>query len=326
MSVARPVDPIEVASPVLPADGVTPVIDVAAVARAVAPSVVTITALADDVPVGVGTGVVVSDDGEIVTNAHVVERASQVRVRLPGETEPRDADIVASDAANDTALLRIDPDDVDEPLRPAVFAEPGALGVGEPVVAIGYALGLDGGPSVTAGIVSALQRTIITPDGALDGLIQTDAAISSGNSGGPLVDATGAVVGINTAVLRSDATTAANNVGFAISVDELLPMLDRMRSGQEPLAPGFFGVGLADRADGGTGALITEVTSGSPADDAGARVGDVVIAVDGRGVAGQAAFIAEIRDRVPGTDLTMTIRRGGDTIELTATLTNRPPE
>jgi S1-C subfamily serine protease len=322
-------DPISVAAPVVPGEGGVIGIgdtDVAAIARAVAPSVVTITSLDGDQPVGVGTGVVVSADGEIVTNAHVIAGASDVRVRLQGATEPRDATVIASDPANDVALIRIDPADLDEPLAPAVFAEPGSLAVGQPVVAIGYALGLDGGPSVTAGIVSALQRTIITPEGALDGLVQTDAAISSGNSGGPLVDATGAVVGINTAVLRGDSTTAANNVGFAISVDELLPLLDRLRSGAEPLEPGFFGVGLADRVDGGTGALITEVTPGTPADEAGAEVGDLVIAVDGVGVAGQAAFIAEIRDRVPGTAFEITVLRDGERRTLTATLVDRPAE
>ncbi len=133
-----------------------------------------------------------------MTNAHVVVDASKIRVRLAGETEPRDARLVAIDVGNDLALLRI----AGTGFPAARFAEPGAIGIGDEVVAIGFALDLDGQPSVTLGIVSALDRTVMSENGALDGLIQTDAAISSGNSGGPLVNAAGEVVGIDTAVLN----------------------------------------------------------------------------------------------------------------------------
>ena len=190
---------------------------VRAVAEAVGPSIVTISA---DVPAGksVGTGVVVSADGEVLTNSHVVSEATEIRVRLPGETEPIVAELVASDEGNDLSLLQIDRDD----LQPVTFADSEAVGLGDEVLAIGFALDLDGEPTVTLGIVSALDRTIITErGGALDGLIQTDAAISSGNSGGPLVDVSGRIVGINTAVARSDVVTAATNVGFAISSNEV---------------------------------------------------------------------------------------------------------
>ena len=169
--------------------------------------------------VAVGTGVVVTTDGEIVTNAHVVEGATKIRVRLAGETEPRTARLLAADEGNDLALLRIEATE----LSRATFADPTSVHLGDDVVAIGFALALDGEPSVTSGIVSATERTIITPGGnALDGLIQTDAAISSGNSGGPLVNAAGEVIGINTAVFRNDDTTAATNIGLAISVSEAL--------------------------------------------------------------------------------------------------------
>ncbi|MEO6651840.1 MAG: trypsin-like peptidase domain-containing protein, partial [Ilumatobacteraceae bacterium] len=194
-----------------------PPIDVAAVADFVAPSVVTVSADIDG-PLGtggsIGTGVITTRDGEIVTNAHVVRDATEIRVRLSGETEPRSAILLAADPGNDLALLRIAGDD----FVPATFAEPSTIRIGDEVVAIGFALDLDGDPSVTLGIVSALDRTIQTVAGALDGLVQTDAAISSGNSGGPLVNAAGQVVGINTAVARGDATVAASNIGFAISV------------------------------------------------------------------------------------------------------------
>src|SRR5690606_9883441 len=157
-------------------------------AESLAPSVVTINADVRDRGlngVSVGTGVVVTSDGEILTNAHVVDGATAIRVRLAGETEPRRAKLLAKDDFNDLALLRINAVD----LPPVTFADPDSIHLGDEVIAIGFALDLDGEPSVTTGIVSATNRTMVTPEGdALDGLVQTDAAISSGNSGGPLVN------------------------------------------------------------------------------------------------------------------------------------------
>jgi S1-C subfamily serine protease len=194
------------------------------------------------------------------------------------------------------------------------------------VVAIGFALDLDGGPSVTLGIVSALDRTLGLAEGALDGLIQTDAAISSGNSGGPLVNAAGEVVGINTAVARGDSVTAVSNVGFAISVAEALPIIESLRdqADGDRREEGFLGVGLDDRLDGGQGAIVAEVEPGTPAADAGLRVGDLVIAIDEVPLDGAVGMIAAIRDLEPGDEVTITVIRGGEPIDLTATLTTRP--
>lgn len=193
-------------------------------------------------------------------------------------------------------------------------------------MAIGFALNLDGAPSVTLGIVSALNRTIVTESGALDGLVQTDAAISSGNSGGPLVNALGQVVGINTAVARGSATTAASNIGFAISAEEALPILESLRqqAGGAPRQEGFLGVGLDDRTDGGLGALITDVRADTPADDAGIESGDIVIAIDGSPVEGVAGLIAAIRDLEPGDSTEITLRRGDRVLDLLVVLTSRP--
>ncbi|MFM9112577.1 MAG: S1C family serine protease, partial [Actinomycetota bacterium] len=180
---------------------------IAQVANVLADSVVTISSVVDDgfeSGEATGTGVVLTADGEILTNAHVVDGASEVRVRFAGETEPRMAKVTASEIGNDLALLKIDATG----LKPVTFAQPDTVRVGDTVVAIGYALALDGGPTVTSGIISALKRTIVTDSGALNGLIQTDAPISSGNSGGPLVNLRGEVVGINTAVARGDAMSA----------------------------------------------------------------------------------------------------------------------
>ena len=230
-------------------------LSVAEVAAAVGPSVVTISV---DIEAGVtgeavGTGLVVSPDGEILTNAHVIANATEIRVRLAGDTEPTEAELIASDVGNDLALLKINGSNL--PVAP--FAPPGEVALGDQVVAIGFALDLDGEPSVTLGIVSALDRTLITQnEGALDGLIQTDAAISSGNSGGPLVDASGRVIGINTAVARSDVSTAATNVGFAIAIEEVEAVLAALREQGEgdPRLEGFLGVVLGERSDGGQGA------------------------------------------------------------------------
>jgi len=306
-------------------DGQLPAIDVAAVADHIALAVVTISADIEVEGLGgggsVGTGVITTEDGEILTNAHVVENATEIRVRLTGETEPRQAELLAIDPGNDLALLRIAGDG----FTPATFAEPESVRIGDEVVAIGFALDLDGAPSVTLGIVSALDRTITIDDGALDGLIQTDAAISSGNSGGPLVNALGQVVGINTAVARGDFATAATNIGFAISVEEVLRVVEQLReqAAGEVRDEGFLGVILGDRSDGGQGALITEVEDGSPAADAGLADGDIVIAVDGNTVDGAAGLVAAIRDRGPGDAVEITVIRAGETLTVTATLAER---
>ena len=273
---------------------------------------------------GTGTGVVITADGEILTNAHVVDGASKVSVLFSDSIDPISAVVLAKDVGNDLALLKIDATG----LTPAVFADPESIGVGDEVVAVGFALDLDGGPTVTRGIISALNRTIENGDGALDGLIQTDAAISSGNSGGPLVNARGQVVGINTAVFTSTAGTAANNVGFSISVGEALPVIDELRAisnGAERIE-GYLGVGLQGRDDGGRGAVITEVAPDSPAFDAGLEAGDIVVSAGGTPVDGQAALVAAIRDQSPGDTIEIQVLRNGDRLTLSATLIERPAE
>ncbi|MDA0192223.1 MAG: trypsin-like peptidase domain-containing protein [Actinobacteria bacterium] len=297
---------------------------VAQVANAMSDSVVTISSLVDDgfsEGESTGTGVVLTADGEILTNAHVVADATEVKVRFAGETEPRLAQVLSSDPGNDLALLKIAATD----LKPATFAQPGTIRVGDGVIAIGYALDLDGGPTVTTGIVSALKRTIITESGALNGLIQTDAAISSGNSGGPLVNFRGEVIGINTAVARSDGNSAANNVGFSISVDEIVAVLEQLRnqaSGQ-PREEGFLGVGLAERTDGGAGAIISSVQPNSPASLAGIREDDIVLSVDGEPIDGQAGLVAAIRDASPGQTVEIELLRDGNRLTVKAKLVAR---
>lgn len=300
-------------------------IDVKRVVEIIGPSVVTVLADVDDgtrAGSAIGTGIIITADGEILTNAHVVEDAQAVRVLFAGETEPVPAEVLAADPGNDLALLRVDGRD----LPVARFADPESIAVGDEVVAVGFALDLDGAPSVTRGIISAVNRTLLSDDGALDGLIQTDAAISSGNSGGPLVNARGEVVGINTAVIQSSFNVAAQNVSFAISAGEALPVIEVLREMASGAVrqQGYLGVGLGDRTDGGLGALVTEVADGSPADEAGLQVGDIVMMVDGAQIDGQGALVAAIRDRSPGDTVVIVVRRGAQELELSATLVARP--
>ena len=294
------------------------------IAAAVAPSVVTLTAMTTrqmGEGESVGTGVIINSNGEILTNAHVVEGTKSVQVRLMNETEPVKGTVLASDPLNDLALVKINATG----LAAAVFADSRKVRLGDPVVAIGYALNLDGGPSVTSGIVSALARTITTESGALDGLIQTDAAISSGNSGGPLVNDKAQVIGINTAVARGDTSTAANNIGFSISSEEVQRVLATLRDQANGVKreQGFLGVGLTDRTDGGQGAVIANVEDGSPAAKAGIAEGDVVVAINGRPIAGRTGMIAIVRDAQPGDAIKITLERKGATVTVSATLIAR---
>jgi putative serine protease PepD len=304
-----------------------PAMNVAEVLKKIQPSVVTIIALTEsgmDRGRGTGTGVVITSDGDILTNDHVIDGADTVFVLFAGDTEPTPATVIAVDPGNDLALLHVD----QTGLTPAVFADPESIDIGDEVVAVGFALDLDGGPTVTRGIVSALNRTIVSGDGALDGLIQTDTAISSGNSGGPLVNTRGQVIGINTAVFQSSSEVAANNVGFSISVAEALPVIEELRAQANGQArtEGYLGVSVLDRQDGGLGAMIAEVSPGSPADLAGMKVDDVVIEADGSPVDGQPALVAAIRDKSPGDTIKIDVLRDGERITLTATLIERPTQ
>ena len=177
---------------------------------------------------GAGTGVVIDERGDIVTNAHVVDGATSVKVTVPGDATPRSAKVVATDPTADIAVLHVDDF---SGLVAAQLGDSGTVQVGDQVIAVGNALALEGGLTVTQGIVSALNRSIDTDASTLTDLIQTDAAISSGNSGGALVDATGKVIGINTAVASSSGSVQASNIGFAISIDKAKAVAEKLLAG-----------------------------------------------------------------------------------------------
>ena len=299
-------------------------VDIVEVIEGVGPSVVSITTDVDSggmLGSAAGSGVIITSDGEILTNAHVIEGARSIRVRLAGETEPVPATLIASDPSNDLALLRIDATG----LPAAVFAAPDAPRIGQEVLAIGFALNLDGEATFTRGIISALDRTISTAFGVLNRMIQTDAAISSGNSGGPLVNTAGQIVGINTAVARTGGPAQASNIGFAISVGEVLRVVDELRRlGSGTRIEGFLGVGLADRSDGGSGAVVSGVEQGTPAARAGLNSGDIVVMVDDIVIDGSLALIAAIRDRGPGDAVSIIVLRDGERLEVETVLEARP--
>ena len=269
---------------------------------------------------GAGTGVVLTKDGELLTNAHVVAGATSIKVTLGNDTQSHNATVIGTDPGNDLALVKIS--GVSN-LQTAELGNSGDLKVGDDVIAIGNALNLEGGMTVTEGIVSALNRSIDAGSESLDSLIQTDAAINPGNSGGPLVNAAGEVVGINTAT-----SGEAQNIGFAIAIDKAKPIIDRLRSGggsssaSQPQASGaFLGVSVSD---GENGALVESVEPGSPAAEAGLRAGDEIVEIDDRAVQSSSSLTSAMRAHKPGDDVTVTWMRGQSRQSADVSLASRP--
>jgi len=271
---------------------------------------------------GAGTGMILTPDGEVLTNAHVVAGATTITVTLNGETTARPADLVGSDAAADVALVHIR--DASK-LATVSLGRSSDLTVGDGVIAIGNALALQGGLTVTEGIVSALNRDISDQGGSLKGLIQTDAAINPGNSGGPLVTSNGQVVGMNTAVAGD-----AQNIGFALAIDKVKPVIDSIRANpsgsRSPSAPGSTGafLGVGTQADPtGSGVIVVTVDGGSPAAQAGLVPGDVIQAVDGQDVARTDELAGAISSHKPGDQVKVTWDHSGETRSAKVTLASR---
>ena len=267
---------------------------------------------------GAGTGMVLTPDGEVLTNAHVVAGATSIKVNLAGERQARDATLIAADTSSDIALLKINGA---SNLKTVELGRSDALRVGDDVIAIGNALDLDGDFTVTRGIVSALNREIDAQDGTeLSGLIQTDAAINPGNSGGPLVNAAGQVVGINTAVEGQ-----AQNIGFAIAIDTVKPKLERLRSGQSTATTPRAYLGVSSQAVAGTpGAAVIEVGPATPAAAAGIQVGDVIVAIDNQQITDSQSLGEAIQAHKPGDRVTVTYQRGSTRRTAQVTLGTRP--
>jgi putative serine protease PepD len=261
-----------------------------------------------------GSGFVFDAEGRVVTNYHVVRNADSVEISYPGGRTV-DADVVGVDPSTDVAVL--DPEeDVDVPAL--TLADSDDVEVGDPVVAIGSPFGLAG--TVTAGIVSALDRTISSPaEGfGIDGVIQTDAAINSGNSGGPLLDRQARVIGINTQI---QSTSGGNvGIGYAVPSNTVRDVADELiRNGEVEHA--FLGVTMSETDEG---VRVEDVREGSPADDAGLRVGDVITSAGGQSVESPDDLRAIVDANEPGDELELEVTRDGEEQTVTATLGERP--
>ncbi|MEO3807514.1 trypsin-like peptidase domain-containing protein [Sphaerisporangium sp. B11E5] len=314
---------------------------VADVARAVQPSVVSILVTGAQGQAE-GSGVILSSDGLILTNNHVVAGAGQggqVQVKF-SDGKNAAATIVGTDPATDLAVIRAQ--NVSG-LTQATLGDSDKLAVGDAVLAIGSPLGLEG--SVTAGIVSALDRTVTVggnqsqqpglPPGwggqrqqsaptTIGGAIQTDAAINPGNSGGALVNSSGQVVGINSAI-ATNGGDGNIGVGFAIPINTARQVADQLiKSGKATHA--YLGVNLADATGNTEGAVVSTVQNGSPAAQAGLREGDLITKIDGTQVSGADTVVGQIRSLTPGTKVSLTYVRDGRTSTVTVTLAERTAE
>jgi serine protease Do len=270
---------------------------------------------------GAGSGIIISSDGYIVTNNHVVDDAQKVTVTL-SDGSAFTATIVGTDAQTDLAVVKIDANNLTYLHFLSNSLE--QLSVLDPVVAVGNALALPGGPTWTTGVVSNLGRSIEESTGVvLNDIIQTDAAINAGNSGGPLLDTAGQVVGINVAIASN-----AENIGFAISTDTAIPVVQNLITEGKVVRP-WLGVSVTTvtstiqqyyNLSVNAGALITNVTSDSPADKAGLRAGDVITKIGSEDISTAAELISAIRSHQIGDQVEIVYYRGNVQQVATATL------
>jgi serine protease Do len=272
-----------------------------------------------------GSGVIVDSKGYILTNRHVVEKADRIRVRF--EDDPpgvqHDAKVVGTDQETDLAVIKVE---VDHPLPAAKMGNSDGMQVGDWVLAIGSPFGQAG--TVTAGIVSAKGRDIV-PGRQFQTFIQTDAAINPGNSGGPLVNLNGEVIGINTAILSE--TNAYAGIGFALPSKTVVEVYNQLTGPEHKVSRGSIGImfdavenpAIARVYGSGTGVPISSVVAGSPADQAGLKVGDTITTVDGKKVTKGTELVADIAARKPGSKVALGFLRNGKAQETNVTIADR---
>jgi S1-C subfamily serine protease len=286
-----------------------------------------------------GSGFVVDGEGNIVTNAHVVEGADSVTVRFQEDGKEVDAEVKGVDTSTDVAVLKVDPSDVDGDLVPLPLGDSSKVQVGDPVIAIGNPFGFS--RTVTTGIVSGLQREIIAPNGfTIPDVIQTDASINPGNSGGPLLDANGRVIGINSQIATGGNGEGSVGIGFAVPVNTAKELLPDLKAG-ESIERAYLGVRMQDVTEQlvdeldlsvNYGAIVVEANEGGPADDAGLRGvdpdtgsgGDVIVAIDGKRMNGSDDVAAAVAAKRPGDTIEVEYLRGDERETKTVELTERP--
>jgi serine protease Do len=272
---------------------------------------------------GVGSGVIFDEEGHVLTNNHVIEGATLIDVVLP-DGRTFEGTVMGRSPTQDLALVMID---TDEELPVAELGVSADLRIGQSVVAIGNALGLPGGPTVTTGVVSALGRTIEPGMGypTMENLIQTDAAINPGNSGGPLINLNAEVIGINTARIQQ-----AEGIGFAVPVDTARQFIQQVVE-QEPQP--FIGITGLDLSPAiaqqyqlpvDRGVLIVEVAPNTPAEDADIVAGDILLAMDNTEIATVQELQSALNNYSPGDEVTLLLNRDGNEVEVTITLGESP--
>lgn len=287
-----------------------------------------------------GTGMIISSNGLVLTNNHVIAGATSVAVTLDGQTKALPASIIGTDPSHDMALLKIN--NPPKNLKTVTFGNSSTLAPGDAVIAIGNALGLSAGsPTITSGIVSALGRqvTATIPNTnqteTLTNMIQTDAAINPGNSGGPLVDSSGDVVGMDTATAGTTSDgTQAQNIGFAIPSSAITSELSVLEKGGTSGAPGaYMGIEVEDNSPAlaqqygfsvSTGAVVIVVEPGSPASRAGLQAGDIIVGMDGRSVASSASLSTIESALHQGQTVNLTVYEGPRKATIPITLGTKP--
>lgn len=290
-----------------------------------------------EVGVSTGSGFLIDDEGHVLTNSHVVAAASSVTVTLSDGTELHGT-VLGVDAADDLALVKVDASDVSH-ITSLTLGDSDNVHPGQMAIALGSPYGLEG--TITVGVVSGLDRTLTGDDGRpITDVIQTDAALNPGNSGGPLLNSEGEVIGINTAI----ESQSANGVGFAVPINTAKDMLLRLEQGEKVSRP-WLGVGgttltgeMADALDLAVdqGVYVLEVVRGSPADEAGLigggttfggdpdKGGDVITAIDGERVESIEELINFLNSKEAGDEVVLTVNRGGEILELSVTLAAFP--
>jgi putative serine protease PepD len=276
---------------------------------------------------GSGTGFLIDRNGTLVTNDHVVETATTVQVKFGTDGRTIQGAVKGVDASSDLAVVHIDPATIPSGTKPLEFADSRGVSVGDVAIAIGNPFGLD--RTVTEGIVSSLGRTLRAPNGfQIDDVIQTDAAINPGNSGGPLLDDGGKVIGVNSQIATNGVSSGNVGIGFAVPSNTVRQVVPGLKLGKT-VSHAWLGVqigtpNLASPSAPASGAEISEVTTGGPAEDAGLQAGDVVTAIDGQPIDDSTDLSSYVNMKAPGDKIKLTVHRNGQTEQVDVTLQNRP--
>jgi S1-C subfamily serine protease len=263
-----------------------------------------------------GTGMAINTQGDILTASHVVAGASAITVKFLNGTV-RTATVLGTDTSNDAAVLHVNPAGL--ALHPLALGSTASLVVGDPLAVIGNPFGYN--RSLSTGVVSGLERMIQAPNGSLIAhALQTDAAVNPGNSGGPLLDVQGQVVGIADQIATgSSGVDQSSGVGFAVPIDPVKAELSQLEAGRTVAHP-YLGVALQEASTNRQGAQVTSVASGSPAAAAGLKPGELISALNGTAVIGPSQLVADLAALKPGEKVTLMVKRGSTTVKLIATL------